>query len=667
MKVSKVYHNSRQLAYRNPFGAVPTNSDVYLRLDIDQEMTVATCFICVTFGDDTSYLEEMICVGKNGTHYIYEKNIPVPEEAQVLYYYFLINSEEKLYYYGGETGEGDLKETMDVDAYQITTYDPSFHTPDWFKHATIYQIFVDRYARSGERGGLAYAPYHQEKHRNIYLHENWHELPIYQPINGDKNYDPCDFFGGNLQGIIDHLPRIAELGITCLYLNPIFEAISNHKYNTSDYMRIDPMFGDEETLRTLCQKAAELGIQILLDGVFSHTGDDSIYFNKYGHYDALGAYQSQESPYYSWYTFENYPNNYLSWWGFETMPEVNELQESYQQFIATNEDSVIKHWMNVGVAGWRLDVADELPDEFIMLLRSAIKENNSEGVLLGEVWEDASNKISMETKRQYVMGHELDSVMNYPLRACIIDGLLGKISMYEVVDQMERLRENYPKEFFYACMNLISSHDMPRALSLLGGAPDKDSGLSREQQAQYYLDDAQKSLALFRMRLAVCMQMVLPGAPCIYYGDEVGMEGLMDPFNRQTYPWDTQDESLLNDIKKLSNLRRDHMILRTGCMVLSALNADTWCCIRFCIDGVDAFGQPCPDGLWIILINRTSNVMSVTINNQMEYEGPDADSIPRLTGTYQEYRTKKIHTIDESGELMVNLSPFDFYILEKID
>lgn len=666
MEASKVYHHSRQLAYRSPFGAVPISSLVRLRLDIDQDMVVSTCFVCIVFSDEKNYLQEMMCTGKIEERYIYEQTIRVPEEAQVLHYYFVINSEEKLYYYGAKTGVGILKENADAEAYQITTYDSTFRTPDWFKHATIYQIFVDRYARSDERGGLKYAGYHQDKQRTIYLHENWHELPIYQPIGGSKNYDPCDFFGGDLQGVIDHLPRFVELGITCLYLNPIFEGISNHKYNTSDYMCIDPMFGNEEILRMLCQKAAELDIYVMLDGVFSHTGDDSIYFNKYGHYDDVGAYQSQQSPYYSWYTFETFPSNYQSWWGFETLPEVDELQESYQQFIATDEDSVINHWMNLGIAGWRLDVADELPDEFIALLRTAIKENNPNGVLLGEVWEDASNKISMDTKRQYVMGHELDSVMNYPLRDAIIDGLLGRIDMYEVVTQMEQLRENYPKEFFYACMNLISSHDMPRALSLLGGAPDKDSGLSREKQAHYHLDPAQKALALFRMRLAVCMQMVLPGAPCIYYGDEVGMEGLMDPFNRQTYPWKTQDQALLKDIKKLSNLRRNQMILRTGFMVLSALNPDVWCCIRFSIDGADAFGQPCSDGFWIVLINRVARVIPVMVNEQLTFEGPDADSIPNLAGTYQEYRTKEIYTLHEFDEVIVTLAPFEFYLLEKI-
>lgn len=654
----EVYHDSHQLVFRNPQGAAPIKSCVTIGLEVKAKWEMAACFVKVYYASGLQRTEEMVYQKREGGKSFYEVSIQMPEQPGLVYYYFMLNDGGKFHYYGAASGEGEFSPISSVESYQITVYDPNFHTPDWLKRAVIYQIFVDRYARGKKRGGLDRVSYHINKGRQMYIHDDWNEEPIYAPLPGETEYDPCDFFGGDLQGVIEHLPDLANMGITCLYLNPIFEAVSNHKYNTSNYEKIDPMFGDEAIFKELCQKAGELGIRIMLDGVFSHTGDDSIYFNKYGRYDSVGAYQSKDSLYYPWYTFTDFPNAYRSWWGFSTLPEVNEMNAEYRSYIIESPDSIVKKWLRLGASAWRLDVADELPDAFIKLLRKAVKEVDPNHVVLGEVWEDASNKISMNTKREYVMGDELDSVMNYPMRALILDCLLGKIDMWGLQDRMEILREHYPKEFFYSCMNMLSNHDVPRALSLLGGAPDKDSGLTREEQANYTLSSDQREVALRRMRLAVLMQMVIPGAPCIYYGDEVGLEGLMDPFNRRTYPWDHADLELKEYVSVITKLRNQSAVLQTGCMMLHTIDADCGCCIRFSHDGKDAFGQPCKSEVWLSVINRSSKVMSVSLwkeLTQAEFDGPDAELAPDFEGMYEQCL--------EGGKYMLNADAPDLLIL----
>ena len=653
-----VYHDSHQLIFRNPQGAAPAKGSVNIGLEVKAKWAIPACFVKVYYSNGTQRTEEMVCQKREKGRNFYEISIQMPDEPGLVYYYFMLNDGEKLHYYGAPSGEGKFAPISSVESYQITVYDPDFHTPDWLKRAVIYQIFVDRYARGDQRGGLNRISYHVNKGRHMYIHDDWEEAPIYKPLPGKKAYDPCDFFGGDLQGVMNHLPELAEMGITCIYFNPIFEAVSNHKYNTSNYEKIDPMFGDEALFQELCQKAGELGIRIMLDGVFSHTGDDSVYFNKYGRYETVGAYQSKDSPYYPWYTFTAFPEEYQSWWGFETLPEVDEMNSEYGSYIVQRPESVVKKWLRLGASAWRLDVADELPDPFIKQLRKAIKEVDEENVLLGEVWEDASNKISMQTKREYVMGDELDSVMNYPLRKAILDCLLNKMDMWVLQENMAVLREHYPKEFFYACMNMLSSHDVPRALSLLGGAPDKDSGMSREEQACYRLSREQRTLAVKRMRLAFLMQMVFPGAPCVYYGDEVGMEGLMDPFNRGSYPWDNQDLELKEYVYALTKLRSQSAVLQTGYMVMHTIHADCGCWIRFSHEGKDAFGQPCENELWIAVINRSSKVMPVALWKELaqaEFDGPDAQIVPDFSGTYE-------HCL-EGGKYMMNADASDILIL----
>lgn len=350
----------------------------------------------------------------------------------------------------------------------------------------------------------------------------------------DKNGDVIrwDFHGGNLKGIIDKLPYLSKIGVSIIYLSPIFESSSNHKYNTGDYKKIDPMFGDEEILKELIEKANKKGINIILDGVFSHTGADSKYFNKFGNYDEVGAYQSKDSKYSSWYTFNDFPDDYKCWWGVKDLPNVNELNKSYMDYIIYDEDSVINKWTDMGIKGWRLDVADELPTEFIKEIRKELKKNDAESVLVGEVWEDASNKITYNERRNYLVGNQLDSVMGYPFRDNIVSFLKGNITSKELNNKFMTIKENYPKESFKANLNLISSHDVARI------------------KTELHYDEAM-------VKLAVATQMTFEGVPYIYYGDEAGLCGGTDPDNRKTYPWKNEDEDMIEFYKEAINTRKN--------------------------------------------------------------------------------------------------------------
>lgn len=633
--LSSCQHNSRYLRYRDPFGACPCGSTMTLRIDLGAELKAATPIVKTWFrGKESLHPMEAIEVGEDSV--LYEAKIAMPEVLTGLFYYsFLINDENKIIYYSGQSGLGDLTITETNQRYQVTVYDKTYQTPSWPKHSVMYHIFVDRFARGGEdgRGGLDRLQYHENLGRYVYRHENWDDQPLYQAHNGAPYYQPDDFYGGDLAGIREKLPYLKELGVGGLYLSPIFEACSNHKYDTSDYRKIDPSFGTNEDFRLLCEEAKALGMHVMLDGVFSHTGSDSVYFNRYQRYPNSGAYNSPSSPYYPWYNFENFPLQYDAWWGFESLPNVNEMFPTYLEYI-TGEDGVLRYWLRQGASAWRLDVADELPDAFIEKLHEATKAEGQENMLLGEVWEDASNKFSGGEQRKYVMGHELDSVMNYPLRNLIFTFLMGRLHSLECINAMKALQEHYPIPFFHCCLNLLSSHDIPRALSLLGGAPDKDSGFSREQQAKYSLAHEARELANKRLRLATVIQMSLPGCPCVYYGDETGMEGLMDPFNRAGYPWGREDKDLQDFFRKMIHIRNEHDAFQTGRMMLFSPISDILGVCRFHVGGQDMFGDAVEDALYYVFVNRSAEEQTMHFNTQRFHDGPDAAHFPGANGQY---------------------------------
>ena len=395
------------------------------------------------------------------------------------------------------------------------------------------------------------------------LHSDWNDKPFYIKGCKDGSITRWTFFGGNLEGAREKLPYLWEMGVNALYLSPIFESPSNHKYDTADYSKVDPSFGDEASLRRLCREAADWGIRIVLDGVFSHTGSDSVYFNKKGRYPGLGAYQSKSSPYYSWYRFGNHPEDYESWWGFESLPNVNELEDSYISFMVESEQSIVRKWMRAGVSGWRLDVADELPDEFIKRLRKVVREEDPESILIGEVWDDASNKVSYSVRREYLLGHELDAATGYPFRSAALAYASGKSKAADFKRAFETLLENYPPEHIKCNLNILGSHDVARALTILGGAPDEGT-LQTEAREAFELSADAAEAGKMRLMIAGILQYLLPGTPMLYYGDEAGMQGYSDPFNRGPYPWGHEDRKLQSWFKSLGEARGAHMALKDG-------------------------------------------------------------------------------------------------------
>lgn len=553
----KIEHNSRVELYRMPFGAVTKNTEVTLRLSLVNFGIPTHIRVCSAFKDTKKSVNMSYVYSLFGAC-VYEARIKMPDDVGNLCYYFDIASHENRIFYGNNEenlgGLGKIYTEPPSNKFQITVYDESFQTPDWWKNSVCYQIFPDRFF-NGNPGGEFLGE------REDIIRRNWGETPYYKSEQFGGKYLANDFFGGNLKGIEKKLPYLKELGISCLYLNPIFEAYSNHKYDTGNYKKIDPMFGTQADFEHLCAEAKKHGISIILDGVLNHTGSDSLYFNKYGKYDSLGAFQSKDSPYYDWYRFTKFPDEYESWWGIDTLPQVEENSESYRDYILRDDDAVVKKWLKCGARGWRLDVVDELPDSFVKILRSEVKKQDSDAVILGEVWEDASNKESYGEKREYFLGSELDSVMNYPLRSALIEYINEYIDAEEFDARIMSLKENYPKPAYYSTMNFLSSHDVERIMTVMGV---REIDNDKDRQARAKLDDYSRGLAVSKCRCLVTMQMLMPGVPCVFYGDEAGVEGYRDPFCRSCYPWGDEDDVLIEFYRKNIALRNENEVFRSG-------------------------------------------------------------------------------------------------------
>lgn len=443
---------------------------------------------------------------------------------------------------GSIDGDGDWEQFV---------YPDNMQTPDSFAGGVFYQIFPDRFCNSGEpKKGVP---------SDRLLRTDWGNTPVWRPDEKGIVHNN-DFFGGDFNGITEKLPYLASLGITCIYLNPVCEAHSNHRYDTADYMHSDPLLGTPEDFKRLCETAHSLGIKILIDGVYSHTGADSIYFNKYGRYGSGGAYNDENSPYRQWYSFGKSRDDYKGWWNFDTLPEVNEENAAYIEFI-TGENGVIDRWLSLGADGIRLDVADELPDSFIERVRTAVKRHGEDKLLLGEVWEDASCKISHGGRRRYFCGNELDSVMNYPFRTAVTDFLLTSDAQ-RFMDSVMSIYLNYPPKIMNLCMNFLGTHDTERILTVLAGV--NCDGMSRLSQSRLSYSPETLGHAKKLLRAALCMLYTLPGIPCVYYGDEAGLTGGKDPFNRGCYPWGGEDRELIGFHKMLGAFRKDADVLSDG-------------------------------------------------------------------------------------------------------
>ena len=598
-------HNTLDVFYRSPRGAVPAGTRLRLRVALCGSLVPERVDLRVWNGNEHCYPMQLL--GARDGKIFYETHLTVGDQPDLYWYRFEAYADGRKEILGAPNdhtgcGEGVMGS---ADSFQITVYDPAYTTPAWMHEGIMYQIMVDRFFHGKGTDALLHAKVGQD----VLLHEKWNETPFLNISENGDNF-ANDFFGGNLEGVRQKLPYLKELGVSVLYFNPIFEARTNHKYDTSDYTRVDPMFGDEEALSRLCREAREMGIRVMLDGVFSHVGDDSVYFNRRGTHGAdVGAYQTQQSPYYKWFTFRNWPDDYDCWWGFRTLPNVNEMDEDFRRHILNGEDAVVKHWLRAGTSGWRLDVADELPMPFLRELRREVKSVSADAAVLGEVWEDASHKIAYNQLRSYVLGDTLDSVMNYPLRDALIDFLLGRKSAPVVAQALSSLLQNYPKPFLYALMNLMGSHDRPRILNVLAGNDGND--IPRAERANLELTPEERDRGIQREVLMLRAVMSVPGMPCIYYADEAGLEGCADPFCRRTYPWGEEDERVLSLYHTLIGMRLKYPVLRTGeCWYLAPCN-DVLGILRTIEDGLDALGHAAEDACALTFINRSNR--SVTL------------------------------------------------------
>ena len=539
----------RRSEYKTPFGAVPCRKTVTFtcRPLISEGFTHCSIGMYHEFSADWQETE-MTRVGEEGDRMCYRVEIAAPKKPELTWYHFRFWRDDGSGCILDKTG---YRSDGHVSAWQMTTYHPD-HTPEWFGRGATYQIFPDRFRRH-------FIPSPEGLVGNRWVHEDWADSPEWRP-DPDGEIRNRDFFGGSLAGIAEKLDELAALGVTTLYLCPIFESASNHRYNTADYTKIDPFLGDENDFCALCDAAHQRGMKLILDGVFNHTGSQSLYFNEDGFYPTVGAAQSKKSPYYNWFQWKHWPDDFESWWGIKTLPSVREESKSYVDYIIKDENSVIRRWLRAGADGWRLDVADELPDSFIRKIRTVLEEESSDAFLLGEVWEDASNKISYDERRRYILGGGLHGVMNYPFRTGILDWLKGG-SAAAFRDSMETLRENYPPAVYTSAMNFLGTHDTPRILTVLGA---KERPESRAERAAYRLSPEERALGIARVKVAATVMFAFPGSPTIYYGDEAGLEGWEDPFNRGTYPWEHEDMDLKAHFTALGSARSRLETLQQG-------------------------------------------------------------------------------------------------------
>lgn len=552
-------YNSRYEYHKSIFGAVKTEETTVFRIILPRDFccNAARLVIKEDCWEQPLYVN-MQWDGMQGDGEEWWKCLFSSDVSGLFEYYFEYDTPwgtSRIFHVGD--GMGNVADSG--ECWQMTVYDKNFKTPQWLKGGVIYQIFPDRFNSSG-------TPKKNVPEDRI-LRADRDGEPFWKPDREGKVHNN-DYFGGDLKGIEEKLLYLKSLGVTCIYLNPIFEAQSNHRYDTADYTKIDSLLGTQKDFENLCASAEELGIKIILDGVFSHTGNDSRYFNQYGRYDTVGAYQSENSEYYGWYKFEKWPDKYTSWWGIEILPEIIEENPSFIEYIA-GKNGIARKWLKAGASGWRLDVADELPDEFLDAFRLAVKAENPEAVILGEVWEDASNKMSYGKRRRYLHGAQLDSVMNYPFANAVIDFVrAGNAELFN--SRVSEIIEHYPKEVLDVLMNHIATHDTMRAITALAG--ESCAYRDRYWQSTHSMTQEQYKYGTELLKMASALQFTLPGVPSIYYGDEAGMEGYKDPFNRRCYPWGNENTELVEWYKKLGDIRKNNKVFVDGSFeILSAV------------------------------------------------------------------------------------------------
>ena len=605
------FHDSHDPLFRSPFGACETGGQVHLAILAPGATSVTLRLWKEEIGEKLVAMAPQQDAADPSTA-VFTTALPIPQDPSVLFYSFIIKAEDETVYYGNNPeclgGIGQIYEQPDPPSFQITVYRKT-QVPAWYKEGIVYQIFPDRFARSS-----SFDPKHAGTLPDVRgdvercIEPDWDQLPVNE-FGPTGDIIRWKFFGGSLDGIREKLGYLKDLGVTVLYLNPIFRARSTHRYDTSDYMQIDPVLGDEEAFVRLARDARSLGIRIILDGVFNHCGADSIYFDRFNQFyeeeQSKGAYFHLDSPYRSWFTFYNKGTPaFRCWWNIADLPDFKTTNPEYVEFI-TGKNGVVRKWLRLGASGWRLDVADELPNAFLKEIRKAVKEENPDGLLMGEVWDDPTNKHNYGCLMEYFWGEELDCTMNYPFRASVLPFVTGEQSAWEFCRRFMSLAENFPPENFYASLNLLGSHDRERVMNILGGYPMARYGFDHET-TYHDLTPEQYELARKRFKMLSILQYMLPGVPDIYYGDETGVQGGCDPDCRRTYPWGKEDLDLVEHFKWLGQFYHTHSCLKGGGYRLTAVDDDTLALERY--DENERI---------LLLVNRSDQYTNITYDGRL--------------------------------------------------
>ena len=544
----RILFDSKAAQHKTPFGTLRTGENCVLHIFVPCSSGANGVRLILEDCNGAPVTEHPFTLEtEQGGYYIYRCAFSVAERGLYFYWFYVTKPEGGFRLFK----QGDGTNMEEGEKWQISVIPTDFTVPDYARGAVMYQIMPDRFRKCGDCDLT-------DKLRPFILHEKWDETPEYRPDENGTVWNK-DFFGGNFNGIREKLSYLQQLGVGILYLNPVFMAYSNHRYDTADYKRPDPMLGTEQDFRDLCTEAHRRGIRVILDGVFSHTGSNSVYFDADGVFGG-GAVSDPDSPYRKWYRFSHYPDQYEAWWGIRTLPCVEELEESYLNYIIDDEDSVVAHWMALGADGFRLDVVDELPDAFVLRLKNRIRQINPEALLLGEVWEDASNKRAYSVSRRYFVDGELDSVMNYPWRTAIMNYVTGADDGRGFGASVMTIAENYPPQVLACVMNHLGTHDTPRILTILG---DPFYGVKSEK-AERFLRPEARAAAVEKLKRAAFLQFTLPGMPSIYYGDEAGVEGFEDPFCRRCFPWGAEDKELQAFYTALCRMKNTVAVLKNG-------------------------------------------------------------------------------------------------------
>lgn len=507
------------LLFKSPKGVIAKNTKVKFRIQVETDENLKHVYFMLKKDGEPDYRYLEMTKVQDG--YEFEQNFS--DFGHFWYNFQLVFCDFCVYLNKTFDTRSSLSPEKGEDYLQLVT-EKNYDCKNSLQGGIIYQIYVDRFSKEGE----------VEVRKPLVLRDDWGgriQKNTTNPIRINQ-----EVFGGNIKGIISKLDYLETLGVTAIYLNPISLANSNHKYDTADYMKIDDMFGTESDFEQLVKLAKEKDIKIVIDGVYNHTGSDSIYFNKNGTFNTLGAFKSKQSRFYNWYDFEKYPNKYRCWWGIDTLPSINQNCQDFQNYIA-GENGVLEKYLKLGISGVRLDVVDEISDDFVQKIEKKVHEYGKDNVVMGEVWEDASTKESYSKRRQYFSKNELNSVMNYPIKETALEYIFSKDS-FTLESTLRMLENNYPKVVRDNLMNFLTTHDTKRVFSEILKSCDED-----------------KAKATRLYKIASTLIFTLPGVPSIFYGDEYGMLN-NDGSSRGCFDWIGYKNEIYDWFLKLAKIRQ---------------------------------------------------------------------------------------------------------------